>query len=167
MGISWAILSDVFCNKLYWKANYDGNGTDFVVSTVPADGLAPLGTRPSARTMMTKCGSCTWLAQKGLTLKYFSSVDISWPLWKIESSKNIFKIVNSRSDLEKYMSHSAIITVLMAWHPETSADTVMTKFWTCSDIEPIALWPVKQPWRIWAKSNQLTKHNRTQESMNN
>ena len=31
---------------------------NFLVSTVPADALAPLGARASARSMMTKCKSC-------------------------------------------------------------------------------------------------------------
>ena len=34
---------------------------DFVVGTVPADGLAPLGARPSAGTMMTKCRWCRYM----------------------------------------------------------------------------------------------------------
>ena len=31
---------------------------DFVLSIVSADGLAPLGARPSAGTVMTQCKSC-------------------------------------------------------------------------------------------------------------
>ena len=39
------------------KCNFDGNISKFVVSAVPADGLAPLGARPSAGTVMSKYGS--------------------------------------------------------------------------------------------------------------
>ena len=43
---------------------------NFIVNTVPADGLAPLGARPSAGTVMTKSRSHTYTgpALKGLAL---------------------------------------------------------------------------------------------------
>ena len=53
----------------HWKSeNLDENMSNFVI-IVPADGLAPLGARASAGTMMTKSGShiYTWPAPQGLT----------------------------------------------------------------------------------------------------
>ena len=44
-----------------------------VVNTVPTDGLAPLGARPSADAVMTKCTSC---------------MDVGWPLNKLRPRQN-------------------------------------------------------------------------------
>ena len=40
--------------------NNEGNTSKFVVITVPADGIAPLGARPSAGTLMTRLVSRLW-----------------------------------------------------------------------------------------------------------
>ena len=42
----------------WWASKHGKNIYNFEVITVPADGLAPLGARPSAGTVMTKFGSC-------------------------------------------------------------------------------------------------------------
>ena len=43
---------------LQYESNLAENIYNFVVITVPADGLAPLGARPSAGTVMTNLRSC-------------------------------------------------------------------------------------------------------------
>ena len=59
------------------QRNFDGNMSEFVVSTVPADGLAPLGARPSAGTVMTNIRSYIY------TYTYIYGTGI----WRIKTSK--------------------------------------------------------------------------------
>ena len=42
------------------QRSIEGNVDNVVVSTVPADGLAPRGVKPSAATVMTKFGFCIY-----------------------------------------------------------------------------------------------------------
>ena len=42
------------------QRNFQEILSNYVIMTVPADGLAPLGARPSADTVMTKFSSCIY-----------------------------------------------------------------------------------------------------------
>ena len=66
--------SSASSHEILWNINRIGFWSATMICntlavSVPADGLAPLGARPSAGTLMTNFGSCTciWLALKGLT----------------------------------------------------------------------------------------------------
>ena len=73
------VLQDLRCHQSYcmmspnhWPNHDEQKMCISAVSTVPADGLAPQGARPSAATVMTNLSSCiyTRLALERLHLKY-------------------------------------------------------------------------------------------------
>ena len=53
----YLISEDVF-DLINGQRDNERNISNFAISTVPADGPAPLGARSSAGTVMTKFGSC-------------------------------------------------------------------------------------------------------------
>ena len=59
--------------------NYTKNVSDFVVSRVPADGLAPLGARASAGTIIIKFGSRIYMQDRHLKAQN----ENGWHIWKI------------------------------------------------------------------------------------
>ena len=101
----WGLINNKFLSS-YLYINFEKAMSNFVVSIVFADGLAPLGARPSAAKMMTKFESQLYTGPVLKELIYLTWLTSSkWKLFgQVVIFLSIWTIISKGVDSRRYAS---------------------------------------------------------------